>query len=86
MNWFKFEKLIEYFWIDMVIVLCNFFIIEEIVWKCSFFINSVYVGCGGDVGWMLIIGFFCEWEKYFGEYSVIYSNVFGCINWNYYGK
>lgn len=85
-DWFKFERLTEYPWNDMATVPRNLFTIEEAAWKRSFFINSVYAGCGGDVGWMLITGFPCDWEKHFGEHSVIYSNVPGRTNWNHYGN
>lgn len=86
MDWFKFEKLTEYPWNDMATAPRNLFTIEETPWKRSFFINSVYAGCGRDVGWIVITGFPCDWEKHFGQHSVIYSNVPHRTNWNHYGK
>ena len=85
-NWFQFERLTENPWSDMPTQPRNLFTIEEAPWKRSFFINSVYAGCPGDVGWMVITGFPCDWEKHFGEHSVLYSNLPVRTNWNQYGK
>jgi len=46
-----------------------------------FFINKAYGGCPGDVGWMVIGGPNCDWEKNFGNNAILYSKLSTATKW-----
>ena len=46
-----------------------------------FFINKAYGGCPGDVGWMVIGGPPCDWEKHFGNKAILYSKLSTATKW-----
>lgn len=85
-HWFQFDKLTsEIPWADMDYQPQNRFAIKE-RFKRSFIINSEYGRCPKDIGWMVISGGGCPWERHFGRDSILYSKLTGRTNWNDYGK
>lgn len=79
-DWFQFDKLIENPWTDMKSNALNRFHIEDTGSQRSFFINRVYGGCPNDLGWMVITGTNCDWDK--PRNTILYSNESVCTNWN----
>ncbi|XP_020618230.1 uncharacterized protein LOC110056128 [Orbicella faveolata] len=83
-HWFQFDKLTsEIPWADMNDQPQNRFAIKE-RFKRSFIINSEYGRCPKDIGWMVISGGGCPWERHFGRDSILYSKLTGRTNWNVY--
>ena len=70
-NWFQFDKLTENPWPDMALEARNRFHIEDTGLQRSFIINSVYNDCPNDVGWMMITGTYCSWER--PRNTILYS-------------
>lgn len=82
LNWFHFDRLKNDPWSDIRTQPRNFFAIDPNEFERSFFINSVYAGCPGDVGWMIIHGAYCGWEKSKPPQAILYSKRDGRVNWN----
>ena len=90
-NWFQKENLTEIPWDDVETENQNFFSIEETRHGRSFLINRGYGTCTADIGWMIITGNVCAWEKRFlsdlpNGHVVLYSTEAGYTNWNTYGE
>lgn len=79
-DWFQFDKLIENPWTDMKSDALNRFHIEDTGSQRSFIINSVYNGCPNDLGWMVITGTHCDWDR--APNTILYSKESVCTNWN----
>lgn len=79
-DWFQFDKLIENPWTDMKSNALNRFHIEDTGSQRSFIINSVYGGCDNDLGWMVITGTHCDWDR--APNTILYSKESVCTNWN----
>lgn len=79
-DWFQFDKLIENPWTDMKSKALNRFHIEDTGSQRSFIINSVYNGCPNDLGWMVITGTHCDWDR--APNTILYSKESVCTNWN----
>lgn len=79
-DWFQFNKLIENPWTDMKSNALNRFHIEDTGSQRSFIINSVYNGCPNDLGWMVITGTHCDWDR--APNTILYSKESVCTNWN----
>lgn len=79
-DWFQFDKLIENPWTDMKPDTLNRFHIEDTGSQRSFIINSVYGGCDNDLGWMVITGTHCDWDR--APNTILYSKESVCTNWN----
>lgn len=79
-DWFQFNKLIENPWTDMKSKALNRFHIEDTGSQRSFIINSVYNGCPNDLGWMVITGTHCDWDR--APNTILYSKESVCTNWN----
>lgn len=92
LNWFARDKLggNPLPWSDIKVAPHNnFFTIEgDRTVNRRFFINSLYNGCPGDKGWMVITSGpddTCSWAQYFGVRSILYSNLNTLTNWNDFG-
>ena len=81
LNWFAFERLKNDPWSDIRTEPRNIFTIGGDNGR-SFIINSVYNGCPGDEGWMVIVGPPCDWEKSKPPNAVLYSVMNVHTNWN----
>lgn len=84
-NWFYINQLKNTPWSDIRRGPFNLFVIDP--WPKpgfdrSFIINSVYKGCPGDDGWMVITGRGCGWEQSKPLSAILYSKVDGHTNWN----
>lgn len=80
-DWFQFHKLIagEYPWPEMASKAQNRFHIEDTLPKRSFIINHEYNGCSNDLGWMVITGKYCLWDR--APNTILYSKESVCTNW-----
>ena len=58
----------------------NRFHIEDTVLQRSFIINSVYADCPNDVGWMMITGTYCSWER--PQNTILYSKESVLTDWD----
>lgn len=82
-NWFYINQLKNTPWSDIRTEPCNLFAIDpKPGYGRSFIINSVYKGCPGDDGWMVITGRGCGWEQSKPHNAILYSKVDGHTNWN----
>ena len=80
-HWFEFDRLTENPWSDMDKQSLKVFDIEE-EYKRSFIISNRYGGCPNEVGWMMITGHKCPWERKYGRDVVLYSTVDSRTNWS----
>ena len=84
-NWFSASKLTHSPYSDTTKKSSdyNFFSIEgDKQLNRYFIINRSYGQCGKDVGWMVIGGHSCEWEKRDGKHPILYSTQDTSTNWN----
>ena len=82
LNWFSFSRLIQSPWSDIKTEPKNFFsIIGDRGHNRYFFMNRNYGTCSTDVGWLVITGPVCNWEKHFKRSVVIYSKLSGNAKW-----
>ncbi|XP_078352105.1 uncharacterized protein LOC144636779 isoform X2 [Oculina patagonica] len=89
LNWFQFNKLDQNNlpWNDLATAPRNIFQIDGSPQR-SFYISSVHAGCPNDLGWMVITGPVCDWEKHYlpRKNVVLYSKQPGRTNWNQYSN
>ena len=85
MSQFQFDKLTENPWTNLGDQPRNL-LTNETDHQRGFIINSLYPGCPNDVGWMVITGVVCSWERHFGQEAILYSKLDGLANWNHFGK
>ena len=83
LSWFSRDKLTDTLpWADIKGSQNNYFSIEgDTINGRRFFINKLYAGCPGDVGWMVIGGPGCDWEKNFGNHAILYSKLSTATKW-----
>ena len=86
LNWFQFDKLIEKSWTDMATQPRNLFTIQDpdTGLQRSFIINSEYGDCPNTIGWMMITGTYCDWER--PQNTILYSKGSERTNWINYSK
>ena len=48
----------------------------------NFEITTKYAGCSNDVGWFMIGGCYCDWEKFHPVPAILYSKKTHKITWN----
>ncbi|XP_031569372.1 uncharacterized protein LOC116303903, partial [Actinia tenebrosa] len=87
-NWFSRVRLLTSPWTDIHSQPVNYFSINgdiRDILRRTFFINSQYVDCSLDLGWMVLeekIPGGCTWENHFQHFSVLYSPTNSRVLWS----
>ena len=88
LNWFRKNKLTNTPWADVITEYQNYFTLDQTDENArrEFYINRNYGGCPEDAGWLVITGHHCDYEKHYGENTILYSKLSTYTNWNDYRK
>ncbi|PFX12602.1 hypothetical protein AWC38_SpisGene23409, partial [Stylophora pistillata] len=83
MNWFSQNNLLQSPWTDLKNVTAIApFRINGHYGARSFEITASYAGCANDIGWFMIGGSDCTWERFHPVPAILYSKKTHKITWN----
>ena len=82
-DWFTQNNLLQSPWTDLKSAANIFpFRINGHHGARNFEISAKYAGCPNDVGWFIIGGSYCAWEKFHPVPAILYSKKTHNIKWN----
>ena len=83
LDWFSQNNLLQSPWTDLKSA-ANIkpFLINGHYGERSFEITASYGGCGNDVGWFVIGGPHCDWERFHPVPGILFSKKTHKITWN----